>query len=80
MLTAMEPVAIWTPGMGELLIILVALLLLFGAKKLPEIARSVGRSTKEFKRGMRDASIDDDEEPAASETPAPKRGDTTTSG
>jgi sec-independent protein translocase protein TatA len=38
-------------GMGELLIILVVVLLLFGAKKLPDLARSLGRSLNEFKKG-----------------------------
>ncbi|HZD16822.1 MAG TPA: twin-arginine translocase TatA/TatE family subunit [Actinomycetota bacterium] len=44
----------YTVGWPELVIILAVLLLLFGAKRLPEIARSVGKSTKEFKKGMRE--------------------------
>ena len=36
-------------GLPELLIILSILLLLFGAKRLPGLARSLGKSTKEFK-------------------------------
>ena len=44
------------PNIGpmELVIILVILLLLFGAKKLPELARSIGSSAKELKGAMRD--------------------------
>ncbi len=44
------------PNIGpmELVIILVILLLLFGAKKLPELARSVGASAKELKSAMKD--------------------------
>lgn len=38
------------PGGGELIIILVIILLLFGAKKLPELAGSMGKSIKEFKK------------------------------
>ena len=38
-------------GMGELLIILLVVLLLFGARKLPDLARSLGRSLNEFKKG-----------------------------
>ena len=41
-------------GPMELVIILVILLLLFGAKKLPELARSVGSSAKELKNAMKD--------------------------
>ena len=39
------------PGIGELLIILFVVLLLFGGKKLPEFARSLGSMIVEFKRG-----------------------------
>lgn len=41
-------------GMPELLIILVILVLLFGATKIPQIARSMGKSVNEFKKGMRE--------------------------
>ena len=37
-------------GMGELIVILLIILLLFGASKLPEIARALGKSIKEFKK------------------------------
>ncbi len=43
-----------TIGPMELIVILVILLLLFGAKKLPELARSVGQSAKELKGAMKD--------------------------
>lgn len=39
------------PGLGELILVLAVLLLLFGAKRLPELARALGRSLSEFKRG-----------------------------
>jgi len=51
------------PGSTELIIILVIILLLFGAKKLPEMARSIGKSSGEFKKGL--AEGDGDEKPAA---------------
>jgi sec-independent protein translocase protein TatA len=38
------------PGMGELLVILLIVLLIFGAGKLPSIGDSLGRSIKNFKR------------------------------
>lgn len=39
-------------GFPELLVILVIALLLFGADKLPHIARSMGQAANEFKKGM----------------------------
>jgi sec-independent protein translocase protein TatA len=50
------------PSPSELLIILGIVLLLFGAKKLPELARSMGKASREFKKGTREA--DEDEQPA----------------
>ncbi len=41
-------------GYGELLIILALALLLFGAKQVPEIARSFGRAINSFKGGLKD--------------------------
>jgi sec-independent protein translocase protein TatA len=66
-------------GVPEILLILAVLLLLFGARKLPELARSMGRSTKEFKQGMREGAEDADE--AADEPDGPDRtGKTSSSG
>lgn len=39
-------------GMGEILVLLVLALLLFGAKRLPEIGRSAGSAFREFKKGL----------------------------
>jgi sec-independent protein translocase protein TatA len=39
-------------GLTELLIIMVVILLLFGAKRIPEVAGSMGKGIKEFKKGM----------------------------
>ena len=51
-------------GLGgpELLIILAIVLLLFGAKKLPDLARSMGKSTKEFKKGLQEGAQEQEEE------------------
>lgn len=46
------------PGGQELIVILVIILLLFGAKKLPELAGSMGKSIKEFKKAS--AELEDD--------------------
>lgn len=45
----------------EWLIVLAVIVLFFGAKKLPELARSLGKSSNEFKRGLREGSSDTDE-------------------
>ncbi|MFH1075097.1 MAG: twin-arginine translocase TatA/TatE family subunit, partial [Candidatus Firestonebacteria bacterium] len=41
-------------GLPELILILVIALLIFGAGKLPEVGRSLGKSIKEFKSAMKD--------------------------
>ncbi|MGC8765834.1 MAG: twin-arginine translocase TatA/TatE family subunit [Brevinematia bacterium] len=46
-------------GWGELVVILLIALLLFGANRIPEIARALGKSLKEFKKGLNEK---DDEE------------------
>jgi sec-independent protein translocase protein TatA len=42
-------------GFTEIMLIVVALLLLFGAKRLPEIGGSIGKGIREFKRSLSDA-------------------------
>lgn len=41
-----------TIGMQEVVLILFILLLLFGAKRLPELGQSLGKGIREFKRGI----------------------------
>jgi sec-independent protein translocase protein TatA len=48
-------------GASELMIILVIILLLFGASKLPELGRSLGSGLSNFKKGLKDG----DEEPTS---------------
>lgn len=57
-------------GLGEWLIVLVILLVLFGAKKLPDLARSLGRSTKEFKSGLKEGATEEPEDDEAKTTEA----------
>ena len=42
------------PGGSEVILILFIILLLFGAKKLPDLSRSLGKSLGEFKKGKED--------------------------
>lgn len=58
-------VAFTPPGGAELIIILVVLVLLFGAKKLPELGSSVGKSIKNFKKGIEDSKEDGPDADAA---------------
>ncbi len=55
------------PGMQggqEVLLVFLVILLLFGAKKLPELSRSLGKSLGEFKKGQQEgAKPDEKEEP-----------------
>lgn len=43
-------------GTGEIILIVLAILLLFGGKKLPELMRGVGKGVKEFKDAMNEPS------------------------
>jgi len=51
-------------GLQELIIILLILLLLFGAKKLPELSRSLGESAREMRKGFESDNKADSEKPA----------------
>ena len=41
-------------GPGELIIIMLIILLLFGSKRLPELARGIGKATSQFRKAMED--------------------------
>jgi sec-independent protein translocase protein TatA len=41
-------------GAGEIILIVLVVLLLFGAKKIPELARGIGKGMSEFKKGLKD--------------------------
>ncbi|MEM9466745.1 MAG: twin-arginine translocase TatA/TatE family subunit [Actinomycetota bacterium] len=48
-------------GTGELVIILIIILLVFGGAKLPQLARSLGQAQKEFKEGLSEESDSGDD-------------------
>jgi len=50
----MNMLAFGAPGPSEWVLILVIVLVLFGAKKLPELARSLGQSMNEFRKARED--------------------------
>jgi sec-independent protein translocase protein TatA len=56
-------------GTPELLVILVIVMLLFGARRIPDLMRGFGEGIKSFKEGMRDSP--DPTPPSASAPPAP---------
>ena len=47
-------------GMQELIIVLVILLLLFGSTRLPQLAKGMGKSIREFKKGVSEGGDDDE--------------------
>lgn len=47
-------------GMGELVVVLLLVVLMFGGKKLPQLGSSLGESIKNFKKGMKGDSDDKD--------------------
>jgi sec-independent protein translocase protein TatA len=61
-------------GWAEIVIILFVILLLFGAKRLPELARGFGKSIKEFKKAT--SEIEDDLRTAIEDEPATRKKET----
>lgn len=61
------------PGFGEIIVILIVALIVFGPRKLPEMARSLGKSVREFRRASSslraelEEGLDVDDAPAAGE-------------
>ena len=61
--------AIFNLGGGEVFVILAVVLILFGAKKIPELAKGMGQGIKEFKKATREVS--EEIHSSMDETPAP---------
>ena len=62
-------------GFGEIMIILLIVLLLFGAKRIPEIAGSMGKGIREFKRSVNDVDRSIREEVRESRLDEPRPAD-----
>lgn len=64
----------------HIIVLLVVVLLLFGARRLPDLAKSVGESLRIFKKEVKDLTDDDAPavQPGAGTTPASQPGTTTT--
>jgi sec-independent protein translocase protein TatA len=64
-------------GFTEIAILLLILVLFFGAKRIPEIGASIGKGIKEFKRGLK---TDEEQEPPTSDAALPPSHSTTSAG
>ena len=71
-------------GFPELMIILVIIMIIFGAGKLPEIGSAFGNSIKNFKKSMKEAeeiqeatNLESTETSEGSDSPEPSEGETT---
>ena len=61
-------------GTGEIILIVLAILILFGAKKIPELAKGVGKGMKEFKKAVKDVEEDIQiEEETSTKEPEPEK-------
>jgi len=59
----------WTPGFGELIVIAVIVLLLFGPSKLTGVGKSLGTAISEFKGAIKGETKDNDKDGDNSKTP-----------
>ena len=64
------------PGTIELLIILAIVLFFFGAKRLPDLARGLGKSITNFKAGLNEGQTDETDTPAQQEKETPQKEET----
>lgn len=51
-------ITLWALGTGEIILVALVVLLIFGGKKIPELMRGIGKGVNQFKRGMKD--LDDE--------------------
>ncbi len=56
---------LWAPGGWELIIILVIVLILFGANRLPQLAKGMGESIRNFKQGIAEGEAEEEKKDKA---------------
>ncbi len=61
----------WSPGIPEIILIILAILILFGGRKIPELMKGLGQGMKEFKK----ASKDEPDEQASNDPQKSLKGD-----
>jgi sec-independent protein translocase protein TatA len=61
-------------GIGELLVILVVVLLLFGSSKLPQLGQGLGEGIKSFRKAFRDGSADEKDGKKGNGPPSASKG------
>ena len=54
----LDMVLLWALGTGEIIVIALVVLLIFGGKKIPELMRGLGKGVSQFKKGVKD--VDDE--------------------
>ncbi len=51
-------ITLWALGTGEIILIALVVLLIFGGKKIPELMRGIGKGVKSFKDGIKEEDTD----------------------
>ncbi len=54
----MNLMLLWALGTGEIILLALVVLLLFGGKKIPELMRGIGKGVSQFKKGVKE--VDDE--------------------
>jgi sec-independent protein translocase protein TatA len=54
----LNTIMLWALGTGEIILIALVVLLIFGGKKIPELMRGIGKGVSQFKKGIKD--VDDE--------------------
>jgi len=61
-------------GWGEVIIIMIVILLLFGARRIPEVMRSLGQGVREFKKSLNEVTSEIEKQPEEKKAGEEKKG------